>query len=1230
MSVFGLLASALLVGLVSLMLLSALAAWDEHRRLQLRLRDEQRRGPRRITAADLSVLSPDDKRLFEPQLLRHPQHTHFASLQSNPMPRQAQPEKQPVLLQQRLAHRDDFAPRFSSSFGPSAESHLLPGGAQFNGDFLKTELSRPQQRPISRSHSFQEHAQPLFTQNQGAAHLRKTYSDVPKTYSDVPKTQTDVPLEVFANTSTSTQTNLLRGEAVQDMDIVENTADANCDGEADLKRDERNSHEETLTREPTPVSLSVKKRRQEEVTEMELSPLRVQKARKSLDDSALASLDEFESSESLPSTPVPKPKVSRTSRGKLQPKNLQPTVSTPNTSGMKRKPQNSRFAPDDEDSFEDDEEMPESEGWITLARYKRRRANANGDFVNAGSPAVGAASTAKKQKPVPIVPVNPSPRIAPISTARGRVKISAITPMKENQKREYELHVLRAPTPLLRKPMTDNDAKSIASAKLDETSQQSSVPVLPTFAVSGIASDITTSTPFSSRKVKFADEAGLSLEAGPSLSLSAKFVAVSDDKTSNVNIEADKSDFSVSDSTTVGNASLVTATGTGSVLEKQTSPKLPGTIKPLFGDLPSFNPVGLPNPSSSQSSESKTAPLPSFGADTSVVSAPLPLFGSVSTGANVASTSVDSKNADLSDAAPNQSVAVFGFGKNAFGNSSIALSSSEEAAQSKPRIEFSSTSAIQNPPEKSPGTGLGFGQPGASFSGFKFGQAAANQSEVPAAATASFGAKSEETKATKSNDTLSAAPQIPLFGFGKTSSGSKETTTADPTPTAQIHGAGTSSTPATGLAGSVANSSTSLSTTASAGFNFNLSANNSTVPSFGANSSSSVPAFGTLPSTDKPVAAGAGMNSGSNPISFGASTSGPASNLTFGAKISSSEVPKFGNANESAKPTFEAPKSAAVPSFGAGNATAPFGNSTTAPFGTAPALGTATQSSATITFGTPGPQASLANFGTNSSQTGASQVSFNPQTSQSGGFSFGSGASAPPTTQAQSGSTAAPFGFGTQSSVQQPVSATVPSGASSGPVFAFGGSTQATSGGFGVSSAQTQAVAPAFGQGFGSTTTPTASSTAGVFGATTTGPTAGPAAVTFAFGGSGNGGNAFGATANQPTAAPSASFQFGSQPAGAATTNAGAFGQPPQQQQQQQQAGAFAFGTPAASGATAGTSTPFAFGSGGGGLPAQQQSPLFSGGGAGFTVGAENKMDRKLAQPKTRMGARRLPPGARR
>ncbi|KAJ3067216.1 hypothetical protein HDU98_009599, partial [Podochytrium sp. JEL0797] len=191
---------------------------------------------------------------------------------------------------------------------------------------------------------------------------------------------------------------------------------------------------------------------------------------------------------SNPSTPTRTPnRVSSTPQRKPK---TPPAVAT----GTKRK----QFAfPEDDDEEGQVLEVLEGvltglkaeEGWVTPASFrmsKRRRANGEGDVV-----LVVGREEGGKEDQVP-VHVNPAPQVAAVSTSRGRVKMGG-TPLKESH-RASSGGVFAAPTPVLRKPLREEDVERLVDEKIAGAE-----------------------TP--GRKVKFADEDGGCLEAGPSPSV---------------------------------------------------------------------------------------------------------------------------------------------------------------------------------------------------------------------------------------------------------------------------------------------------------------------------------------------------------------------------------------------------------------------------------------------------------------------------------------------------------------------------------------------------------------------------------------------------------------------------------------------------------------------------------------------------------------------------------------
>ncbi|KAI9335786.1 hypothetical protein BDR26DRAFT_1009218 [Obelidium mucronatum] len=1011
---------------------------------------------------------------------------------------------------------------------------------------------------------------------------------------------------------------------------------------------------------------------------------------------------------SNPSTPTPR----KQNQSKKSPKQ----TSTPQvvTTGTKRKQY--AFPQDLDELTELDavlheeyqaEEMAEEDGWVTPASFrqkKRRRANDAGDAVVSTPNNTVSLETKRQIGKEDQVPSNskPTPRISAVSTARGRIRLGS-TPLKETQR----LHMTKGPTPLFKKPLSEEAVKSIIAETESSTKESSSSN--PTSAEG---------TPAGLRKVKFADESGGSLEAGPTPSGKSfstevpKFpgfgaAATESTKTDGKSAEALKATAASDLFATIGKPAESAKESTAGLFGNLTSPAKPAAdsaTNSLFSGLgtkpaePSTTGSLLGGFGSSTAKESPKKDAPAIP--------PLPTFGSFSP----AST-------DKTQEAPKPATS-FSFGSL---TAAPVTSTTTETTVEKPAIassggfSFGALGAATDKTTAAPG-GFSFGgsetvkaatplnlgsltpanesaktadKPAEAAGGFNFN--AAPSTDKAASSGFSFGTKTDAL--TSNGDSSKSEPSGFSFGnLGASSAAPSLGASAAPPASANSAAA-----PGNGLFGATPAPPAEAAKPAVAGFRFGAAptvnappaaASASTTPastipsfSFGATAPSSSTASTTIPS----FSAGATANTSST---TGATGLPAPANSTSNAAFSFGSTP----AAPTTTPSFGAAATPAVPSFG-GQQTA-----ATTP---APLFGSQPAPSNVPAFGAPAPTPAAA-----------------------GGFG-GFGAAAPSTATpfgSQTNSTGATTGFGSTAATSQPAAnASFSFGGTAAPSTAtpaFGATLGAATQGFGAQSTAPSAAGAAPTFSFGATTTPSTTSTTPAFGGfgqtpqTSTTPAFGQQPSAPATGGFGSAapsasGFNFGSTAAAPTSTPAFGTQS-SAPAFGQQASTPAFGQPPsttpafnfgatstqappafgQQPQQPQQSGGFgstpAFGASAPSTSTtsfqfgagggstappafgqqqpAAASQPFVFGSGGGGggAPstsssgfqfgagggatagggvgggaAAHQNPLFAFGASGaaangggmFNMGStvpQNKLERKLAQPKTRRpGARR-------
>ncbi|KAJ3408262.1 hypothetical protein HDU80_006302 [Chytriomyces hyalinus] len=978
------------------------------------------------------------------------------------------------------------------------------------------------------------------------------------------------------------------------------------------------------------------------------------------------------------------------------PKNVPSSkVATPST-GSKRK--QITYEEDDEDSLKledldqdpvaisqrlkkEQAEMPQEDGWLTPLSYhhKKRRLTISDE-----------AGILGKEDVEPVTYVNPTPQIAPGSTSRNRIRMSGGTPLKEAQRREHQLHVTKAPTPLLRKPLSAEAVQTLISETLGDDMGTRS----PNSTVASKGPEDVNGTPFALRKVKFADEAGGSLEAGPSpfggvkvgtaageLLAPPKFPGFgSADESKSV---GDASGFSTStpDAVKLGDKADQSIGGFGGF----STPSKSGDATSANGNL--F--VGL---AETKAEESKSSDAPktsiSFGFGTSApASVDAPAIGINASAAasetksslNVSSETKFPTVVESNEASAPKPAMSFSFGTPTPSSASSKPESTTNAE--KPALSFGAPSNAT--PAVAGFSGFGTvspkadSKPAISFGGFGAASSTATKDSETKSSGISFGGLNNPTTVKTAEPAVSAAPSATSFaGFGSLEK-------KDAVPAAGGFSFSTSAEPAAPATGgfsfgnTAASASSAPSDTApkTGGFTFGNAA-----PAF-----SSAPA--AAPSGFGATAAGTEPAKPSNGFSFGASNAAPIESSKLGgfsfgtptpAKETTTAPPSFNFGAPSAASTNSAASlaapassfnfgslgSSAATTTGSGFSMGDTATPAAAPFGAAPTSLSFGASSATPGFGA-APASQLA-----APASGVQFGGLGAQNTQNAATPFGSAQASTGFGSAQPASSAAPFGtgaFGTQSassgfggfgSTGQTAAGAFGSTPAAAPA-AFGtqnatSSFGAPASGFGGFGATTASAPPAatggfgsapsansFGNGFAANSTPSASSSSFNFGSNSTtsaAPSSGSAPA-FSFG---NTSSSFGNPAPAAGASSfggsgqSSSFQFGASNAPASTGTP--FGAAPQSQPsfafgsapQQPQQGGFGFGSQAPAAPSSTAQAMFAFGSNAGGA-APASAPA---GGGMFNLGSnsaapENRMDRKLAQPKRPLGGRRPAAGTR-
>ncbi|KAJ3417035.1 hypothetical protein HDV05_007517 [Chytridiales sp. JEL 0842] len=940
---------------------------------------------------------------------------------------------------------------------------------------------------------------------------------------------------------------------------------------------------------------------------------------------------------------------------------------------------------DDDDLDYAANELNADEGWVTPASFRMRKRRKGTpaptrttnitetqDFEALGEE--GKEDRAPSGPSTPARPTGPVARVASVSTSRGRVKLGG-TPLKESQ-------ITKVPTPVVRKPMSDEAVEALIDKNLQKAEQRMTgeevKEISPgkkkvTFGANSVKEFSSESTTATSARIvdkTKKDEPLKTTDEKPAIPAPVTILSEpiaekgkEPEKPSPTSATKDASKLVLSSGISFGGLTSAATSSISIGKDKEKEKTEEAAPKPVisFGDTqkpieaPSISAAPVATPSftlpSTSSQEKPAAPASPFGnlkkdEPQKPSAESKPIFSAVATTSTPSFSFGGDKPKSDGDAKP-----LFG----GFGTTSV----STPAAATDAAKPATTAEAPQ----------------------FSFGGAPAASAAPAPSATPSF--KLGDSKpADAEKKTEAAVPTLfnSLAGSSTPASGTSAPTFSFGTPAAA-----TSTQPATTSATQAASTPAVPGSTPAATTGFSFGSTSTIVPSFGANAA----AAPTSTSATKPTFS-FGAPAAPASTTTAASTSTPAPSFSFGSTTSqSAPAPAFSAlptpaANASA--SFGAPTTAttAAPStdatklafsFGstapASNsmafgstapASTPFGSSTTGtaasstPFGStaaAPSFGAATTTTATnaapsFSFGSsqpsnaaPAPASSGFSFGAQAPASAApsSTPSFSfgqpkpaastPATSQPA-FSFGSTApSQPPASQPAFG------GFG-----QSQQSATPAFGQASGTSstgFSFGSTISAPQQQQGFGQPSTSTAAPAFGQqqptstGFGFGANNNASSTP-AFGQAQPSSTpfgqaqpAGPANNSFSFGQSSQpqantGAPIFGFGSTQPAQQAAPTFAFGQQQQAPATNGSFSFGSGAQAP-----AGgpSFTFGAGTSNAAPSTGNAAFAFGA---------SSPAPGGAPAGnlFNVGASNdKMERKLAQPKTRMQRRPTAPARR-
>ncbi|KAJ3216085.1 hypothetical protein HDU67_009965 [Dinochytrium kinnereticum] len=759
---------------------------------------------------------------------------------------------------------------------------------------------------------------------------------------------------------------------------------------------------------------------------------------------------------------------------------------------------------DDEDASYPSDPLPEDE-WLTPASFrklkKRKETNSPGKVTQLGEK---AKPVAEKEEEIPSTP--PVPVLASVSTSRGRIKMGAITPVKDRLG-----SLVKAPTPIVRKPLSNEAIDELVNRKIEIFEEKLG-------GLNGSEDSASKDSEKKSKRVTWGTNESFAVASTLSFESSAS---------GDVQTESQKSSFTFEGTTP-------------KTSDDKENKKEPGLFGADVKSTPAADKAPLQNASFNITGfSSSLSGGPNFVAEkskSSPSSTAVPLFGTTSTAPTTPAAVAFNLPSDAKVEPPKPAAAsiTFDFGSKAAPAPAAVVTTAAPAVATTvtPTPAIAPTAA----PEAKPAAGLSFkpaetnvSQPPAAglsfkpaetsvsqppaFGGFSFPSAVSTPSAV-SGLTTSRSAAGAPTSITAPTLTVAPSSLTPtVSSISDSSSGASFRFDMSPKPT------GTTFSGFGGLGGQKSEpavNSFAVSTVAPSGSG----------PSFGmvpATTATSTPSFGlqlgqapSVPTFGQPAAPATSTRT----FSFGAAptqapTQAPAAStsFTFGSAPTSSapgaEAAKpfaFGQTATTpafsfgGQPSSAAPTTAAAPSSFGGSS---FMTNTSQPTGNAMNLNGAPPA---FNFGQPtafaSQPSSLSTPMGISSQSGAGSMAFGAPTataaSSSTGFSFGAPPSATPSTtfsfgQSQPAAPAASapftfgsssttgssagFNFGSGSSISQPqpqqqtMSATPSTGGfnfGASQVPATGMQTQTPSFTFGAGAGSSSAASPAFGGGGGS------------------------------------------------------------------------------------------------------------------------------------------------------------------
>ncbi|KAI9337395.1 hypothetical protein DFJ73DRAFT_592593 [Zopfochytrium polystomum] len=249
---------------------------------------------------------------------------------------------------------------------------------------------------------------------------------------------------------------------------------------------------------------------------------------------------------------------------------------------------------DDQDLLALEQDMPPEDGWITPAAYmarRKRRKQIPSEEVKDAEVQTQATNGEDEPSTEPKVYYNPVPRVASVSTPRGRVRLHA-TPIKNLKERE--MRITKMPTPFNRRGITSEEVDAMIRETMERDAEEDA-----------------TTLPSAKKRVTFSLSQKAEAEPSPSKDTGGSGASQSE-TTNDPSSAAGPGLFAASKGLFTSAESSAPSTSAFSVGVTSSPPK--GSDKTLFGSLnKSSGADSSTAPSGSSSVFQNLGPTPSFG-----------------------------------------------------------------------------------------------------------------------------------------------------------------------------------------------------------------------------------------------------------------------------------------------------------------------------------------------------------------------------------------------------------------------------------------------------------------------------------------------------------------------------------------------------------------------------------------------------------------------------------------